>query len=149
MPNENEDVGTVEDLIKYRLDIALEDLDTAVRNFEAGDYRAANNRAYYAVFHAITACLVFEGKGFKSHAQTIGTFNKDFVHMGFFPKDFIKKINSLRDVRNQSDYEDYYEVLPSESEVQVKTAKEIIPVISSYIKERLQRKKEDREDVPI
>ena len=141
MSNEKEDIGTVEDLIKYRLDIAWEDLETAVRNFEAGDYRAANNRAYYAVFHAITACLGFEGKAFKSHAQTIGTFNKDFVHMGLFPKDFIKKINSLRDVRNQSDYEDYYEVLPSESEAQVELAKQIVPAISLYIKERLQREK--------
>ena len=37
MSNEKEDIGTVEDLIKYRLDIAWEDLETAVRNFEAGD----------------------------------------------------------------------------------------------------------------
>ena len=47
------EIGTIYDLAKYRLNIAGEDLNTAKRNMNEGDYRAANNRAYYAIFHGI------------------------------------------------------------------------------------------------
>lgn len=39
------DVGTKMDVIRYRLNVAREDLDAATLTFEAGQYRAANNRA--------------------------------------------------------------------------------------------------------
>ena len=41
------DVGTKMDVVRHRLNVAREDLDTANLTFEAGQYRAANNRAYY------------------------------------------------------------------------------------------------------
>ena len=46
------------DYAKYRISRAKEDLDTAHMLYEAGKYRIANNRAYYAIFHAIRAVLV-------------------------------------------------------------------------------------------
>ena len=51
------DVGTKMDVVRHRLNIAREDLDTANLTFEAGQYRAANNRAYYSIFHTICAVL--------------------------------------------------------------------------------------------
>ena len=48
------------DYAKYRISRAKEDLDTAHMLYEAGKYRIANNRAYYAIFHAIRAVLVFD-----------------------------------------------------------------------------------------
>lgn len=44
-----------EALSKYRMDTAKEDLKGAEILFNAGEYRMANNRAYYAIFHAISA----------------------------------------------------------------------------------------------
>ena len=38
----------------------------------------------------------------------IGTFNKDFVHTGIFPKEISKKINKAQEVRHASDYDDFY-----------------------------------------
>ena len=55
------DVGTKMDVVRHRLNIAREDLDTANLTFEAGQYRAANNRAYYSIFHTICAVLAKEG----------------------------------------------------------------------------------------
>ena len=40
-------------LCNYRLERAEEDLATAKSNHEAGFYKAAINRAYYAIFHGI------------------------------------------------------------------------------------------------
>ena len=40
---------------------------------------SANNRAYYAVFHAINAVHALYGNAYKRHKDVIGNFNKDFV----------------------------------------------------------------------
>lgn len=44
------DIGTRMDVAKHRLDVAQEDLDTAHLTFDAGQFRGANNRAYYSIF---------------------------------------------------------------------------------------------------
>ena len=59
------DVGTKMDVVRHRLNVAREDLDAANLTFEAGQYRAANNRAYYSIFHTICAVLAKEGIAFK------------------------------------------------------------------------------------
>lgn len=48
------------DYAKYRLDRAREDLAAAHMLFENGNYRIANNRAYYAIFHSMRAVLVLD-----------------------------------------------------------------------------------------
>ncbi len=48
------------DYAKYRIERAREDLDAARLLYDAGNYRIANNRAYYAIFHAMRAVLVFD-----------------------------------------------------------------------------------------
>ena len=55
------------ELVGYRIDIAKEDLQDAAENMAAGHLRAANNRAYYSIYHAITAVLALEGTAFKKH----------------------------------------------------------------------------------
>ena len=39
-------------LSRHRYDQALDDMDSAHILFDAGKYRVANNRAYYAIFHS-------------------------------------------------------------------------------------------------
>lgn len=55
------DIGTKMDVVRHRLNVAREDLDTAKLTFEAGQYRGSNNRAYYSIFHTIGAVLAKEG----------------------------------------------------------------------------------------
>ena len=55
------------ELVGYRIDIAKEDLQVAAENMAADHLRAANNRAYYSIYHAITAVLALEGTAFKKH----------------------------------------------------------------------------------
>ncbi len=40
------------DIARYRLRIARKDLDTANLTFASEQCRAANNRAYYSIFHS-------------------------------------------------------------------------------------------------
>ncbi len=43
--------------------------------FAAEEYKGANNRAYYAIFHAINAIHALNGKAYKRHKDAIGNFN--------------------------------------------------------------------------
>ena len=51
------DAITARDLSKYRFEKAVEDWTTAKDNLLNQKYRAANNRAYYAIFHAMRSVL--------------------------------------------------------------------------------------------
>lgn len=62
-------------ILKAMIHKAEEKLEVARKDFEMGYYGDATSRAYYAVFHAISAVLAKHGLTFSSHAQTIGTFN--------------------------------------------------------------------------
>mgnify|MGYP004642374841 CR=1 FL=1 len=54
------DVGTQMDVVRHLLNVAREDLETAHLTFEAEQYRGANNKAYYSIFHTICAVLAKE-----------------------------------------------------------------------------------------
>ena len=49
MEQPKETIGTKKDLVLYRLQTARSDLKSARILLEAGEYRGANNRAYYAI----------------------------------------------------------------------------------------------------
>lgn len=52
MEQHKEDIGTNKDLVFYRLQTAKSDLKSARILLAAEEYKGANNRAYYAIFHA-------------------------------------------------------------------------------------------------
>ena len=94
------DIGTKIDVVRHRLNVAKEDLDTAHLTFEAGQYRAANNRAYYSIFHTICAVLAKEGVAFKRHKDTLSYFNKNYVHTEIFPRELGRKIVKAEEIRH-------------------------------------------------
>ena len=53
---EQHEIGTRKDLAAYRLKTAEEDLSSAELLLNHGDFRGANNRAYYAVFMRYQQC---------------------------------------------------------------------------------------------
>ncbi len=133
MPHSLDDIGGAKELALYRLNAAKEDLETAELNFEKGHYRASNNRAYYAIFRAISACLALEFKAYKQHSQVIGNFNKDFVHTGIFSKEVSRKISKAQEVRHASDYDDFYIVSVDDAKEQIETAKEVVEMVEKYL----------------
>ena len=64
----------------------------------------AASRAYYAVFHAVSALHLAKGNTFSSHAQLIGRFNKDFVRTGRLPAEFTKIVTRLFQDRQLGEY---------------------------------------------
>lgn len=128
-----DDMGGAKELALYRIGVAKEDLEAAEMNFESGHYRSSNNRAYYAVFRAISACLALEFKAYKQHSQVIGNFNKDFVHAGIFPKEISRKISRTQEVRHSSDYDDFYIISIEDAREQLETAREVVNMVEEYL----------------
>jgi uncharacterized protein (UPF0332 family) len=127
------DVGTMMDVAQHRLKTAQEDLDTAKLTFEATQFRAANNRAYYSIFHTICAVLATEGIAFKKHKDTISYFNKKYIKESIFPRELGRKIVKAEEIRHVSDYDAFYIASKEVTMEQIKTAEEILMLAKEYI----------------
>ena len=71
--------GLQQNYAHYRIERAREDLDAAHLLFDNGSYRIANNRAYYAIFHALRAVLVFDNVDSSKHSGVISEFRRRYI----------------------------------------------------------------------
>lgn len=101
--------------------------------YDAEKYKAANNRAYYAVFHAIDAVLALEPVAYKKHKDVISYFNKNYVNAGVFSNDMGRNISKLEIIRHKSDYDDFYLASKTDTEHQIEMSKNIINEIKQYL----------------
>ena len=121
------------DYSKYRLDRAKEDFHTAQLLFLNGEYRVANNRAYYSIFHALRAVLVFDNFDTKKHSGIIAEFRKRYIKTGLLPVEISKMIGAAFTVRNASDYDDMFIASKADTEAQIKNAAFVINEVEKYI----------------
>lgn len=129
--------GTKNDLARYRLETAKSDLRSAKLLLEAEEYRGANNRAYYAIYHAISAVHALAGKAYKRHKDALSNFNKDYIHSEVFPKTYGRRIADAEEIRHASDYDDFYVATKSEVEKQIDTAMELTELVEKYCEENM------------
>ncbi|MGN0376727.1 MAG: HEPN domain-containing protein [Suilimivivens sp.] len=132
MKQPREDTGTRKDLVLYRIQTAKDDLKAARILLAAEEYKGANNRAYYAIFHAINAVHALDGNAFKRHKEAIANFNKNYVKTEIFPREIGRKIGEAEEIRHASDYDDFYIASREESERQVAVADEFIQMAEKY-----------------
>ena len=118
---------------KYRLERSKDDLAAAHLLFENGNYRVANNRAYYAIFHAIRAVLVFDNYDSGKHSGIIAEFRRRYIKEGIFPVEISKMISSAFTIRNSSDYDDMFVASKMETEEQLKNADYIYELVNKHI----------------
>ena len=123
------------ELSKHRLEQAKEDLEVAQLLYNKKYFKSANNRAYYAIFHAIRSVLALEAIDFKRHKTVLAYFNENYVNTEIFPKTIGRKIVNASKTREDSDYDDEFEPDPEETESQINTAEELIDLVEKYIHE--------------
>ena len=121
------------DYAQYRLDRALEDLQSAQKLFTDGHFRAANNRAYYAIFHAIRAALALKRVDSSKHSGVIAEFRRLFIKEGLLPVEISQMIGSAFTIRNASDYDDMFIASKSETKEQIENANYVYEQIKKYI----------------
>lgn len=118
---------------KYRIQRAREDLDAAHLLFDNGDYRIANNRAYYAMFHCMRAVLAFDGFDSSKHSGIIAEFRRRYIKERVFPVEISKMIGSAFLIRNASDYDDMFIADREETRTQIENAEFVYRELSEYV----------------
>ena len=118
---------------RYRYEKSKEDLESAKILFENKKYAAANNRAYYSVFHAIRSVLALDKFDSKKHSGVIAEFRKRYIKTGIIPAEISDAIKETFEVRQDSDYGDMYEVTEEETAAQIKHAEYVNEVIGAYL----------------
>ena len=116
-PNEK---GTQKDLVLYRIETSKSDIKAAEILLAAKEFRGANNRAYYGIYHAISAVHALDGNAYKRHKDALANFNKNYVKTEIFPRKLGKKIVESEEIRHASDYDDFYIATREEAEEQIK-----------------------------
>ena len=129
MPNENR-----LSLMRLRLEQAHSSFSSAELLLEAGAYKDAANRSYYSIFHAMRALLALDCFDSKKHSGIISEFRKRYVKTGLIPVENSSIIKSSFDVRNSSDYDDFYVISKSDAAEQIINAKTFIFAVEEYIK---------------
>lgn len=121
------------DLSIYRIQRAEEDLKSARLNLESGLYKAAVNRSYYSIFHAIRSVNVLDEFDASKHSSVIAHFNQYHVHTGDFEKGTYKIIDSAYRIREKCDYSDFFVVSREEAEEQIQKADIFLKEVQNYL----------------
>ena len=121
------------DLTKLRLNIAKERISFAKEIFKIGDYKTVANRSYYAVFSAMRAVLALDNIDSKKHSGVIAEFRKNYLKTEILPKDLSLTIDEMVEVRQGSDYDDFYIISKNEVEQQLLNAEIFVNEIEKYL----------------
>ena len=117
---------------------AKSDVNSAKILLDAKEYKGANNRAYYGIYHAISAIHALDERAYKRHKDALGNFNKDYVKTEIFPRSLGKRIAEAEEIRHASDYDDFYIATREEAQEQIATAEKLIELVERYAKGRLE-----------
>lgn len=124
------------DLSKHRIEKSAEMLSDAEELLKTESYRSSNNRAYYCIFHAIRSVLALDGVEFKRHSGNIQYFQKEYIKTGIFSEEDSDIILSASEIRNASDYDDFYMVSKDTTEELVKSAMVFYEKVRIYLDNR-------------
>ena len=99
--------GTQTEAVLYWWNKALESLKAARRELAAQGYSFAINRAYYALFYAVSALLLEEGHRFSKHSGVRAAFNRDIIRPGRLHRKHGDLYNQLFRDRQEGDYVEF------------------------------------------
>ena len=123
----------MEIVIRLRLQNADEALVDATALLDRGSLRGAANRLYYAVFHALSAMALAEGKVFVKHQGIISFFHADCVRTGRFEKKFGRVVQKAFEDRTEADYEDDVSFDDDELRTRSRDVRELIDLVKQFL----------------
>ena len=121
------------ELSKHRIEKAEEMLKDAENLLTNESYRSSNNRAYYCIYHALRAVIALDGVEFKRHSGNIQYFQREYIKTGKFTAENSDIILSASEIRNASDYDDFYVVSKETTEELVKSARAFFERVKTYL----------------
>ena len=122
-------------LINVRVESADEDLETAKELLKLNRYRAAVNRAYYAIFSTTNAVLLSKQIERSKHSGVEAAFIQNFIKTGIFRIEFGKMFNYIRKKREECDYSSKIKIDRETAEKIVEDAEKFTRRMKEYLKE--------------
>lgn len=110
------------ELSRYRIQEAKTSFKVAENCLKDNFYKDSINRSYYAAFYAVKSILALGKVDFKRHKDVIGYFNREFVATEVFPRELGRRLGALKQLREKSDYDDFYIASYTQAKEQLETA---------------------------
>lgn len=129
----------IDDLSRYRLQKAQEDLISARLLLDNGHINQSINRSYYAIFHAVRSLLAYDMFDSKKHSGIIAFFNQNYIKTGKIPVEYFKIITGAETIRHDSDYDDFFIASAEQAQIQYENAVKFIDMIKLYINKNYQQ----------
>ncbi len=125
----------IKGLCEYRFQQAEEAFCEAELLLNAGHYRGAVNRAYYAMFYSLQVLVIMNKVKASKHSGIISYFDREYIKTGIFDKKFSKWLHRLFDLRQDADYGDMF--MPSEDQCReaLEHSKDFIKEIKHHFEE--------------
>jgi uncharacterized protein (UPF0332 family) len=101
--------GTKQDLIKYRLQRAMDTFEDAQILADKSRWNSTINRLYYAAYYAVMALLLDSDLNPTTHNGAKSNFSEYFIKTDKIPKEFGKIYSQLFAWRQKGDYDDLYD----------------------------------------
>jgi len=120
--------------IRYWWEKSLESLEAARRDLSAESLSFAINRAYYAVFYAVSALLLEEGHRFQKHRGVRAAFNQHFIKTQRLDRKGGDLYNRLFRDRQEGDYIEFTKFDAQYVADQIKGCEELLAQIRPLIK---------------
>ena len=91
------------------------------------------NRLYYALFHAVSALLIFDKHNVSTHKGSIVLFGQFYIKTGVFNINDGRLFSQLQTIREKSDYNCAYQTSEDEIKPLIYPTIELIKRIKLYI----------------
>ena len=124
------------DLMKYRMKMAKERLESAKLLLDNGQFKDSIGRSYYAMFTSVRAILALDGQDFSKHAGVISYFQKNYIKTGVFDVKYSKYLSQAFQIRNNTDYADFFIISATDAREQYEKAMDFYKEIDEYIKKQ-------------
>lgn len=123
-------------LVEYRLNRAWETWhDAQLLAEHGGRPYSIVNRSYYAMFYALLALLAAHRLAASRHSGAIALFDREFVRKGLFPKALSRALHQAFDLRQEGDYEDFWEPTREKALEILQNARLFIEAIERHLHE--------------
>ena len=126
-------------LSQYRLEKADECIKASRLMLDNGLYADSANRSYYAIFHCARAVLALDGEDRKKHSGVIAYFREHYIKTGIFDKKYSSIIQMAFNIRQISDYQDFFIVSYADVARQAEEAQQFYNEVKEYIKKRTEQ----------
>ncbi|MBQ8655480.1 MAG: HEPN domain-containing protein [Prevotella sp.] len=98
-----------------------------------GKWEAAANRLYYSLFHAVSALLINDGHSVKSHRGILALFGEHYIRTGIFSKKDGSLLSDLVIMRDNADYNCFYEASEEKLTPFIEPTQQLIEKIKQFI----------------